>query len=694
MIKLNKEQQEACDTLNGPLLVIAGAGSGKSATIIERIDNLVKTGVLAQNIVAISFTNKAANELKERLSPMAQDVEASTIHSFCLNILRHYLRDPLNNLIPFTIMDTDESKQLIRDIFLSIYETVLISCEENNEFLPTPFDEYSMQKSSKTISIIASNISKAKNAAVLPYNYLLFSNEKDLSFPDLTFDIYSRYVNICEQQHTYDFDDILIKTYMFLHENPTVLAIIQNKYKYITIDEYQDTNSIQDAIINLIAQKYRNLCVVGDPDQSIYGFRGAEIKNILTFNETYPDAKIIKLFKNYRSEQQILNTANDVIVNNKHTEFSRDSLKGLIKTDNKPKVIYYNKPEDEATGIVESIIKNHAKGRAYKDIAVLFRNRIISKQIEAKLISANIPYELVGQISFYDRQEIKDMLSYLKVLANRDFDIPLKRIINVPPKLIGMQTIKTLSDWQNSQIEPKTFLDSVLNHANIATFRPETSKNLDLFIEVYSNAHNHARKIGDLARYFYRSFRYDEYIKTLSNSEEREKNIALLFDILDKFDSETPFNDTIPAYDDLWQRTCACLDSLYLKTITDRLLEDKTSDRVTLMTVHSSKGLEFEQVIIAGLEEGTFPSSFALKDKDQILEERRLMYVALTRAKKDLTLTVCLRRNLYGNFGESKPSRFINEINEANIIVDKSKFNVDTPSKTNLPISRNPFFKN
>lgn len=671
---LNQEQHLAATTLTGPVVIIAGAGSGKTKTLIERIDNLVASGVNPANILAITFTNKAANELRERISLTAKSVHASTIHSLCVTILRQYLKGDFGEPKAFTIMDADDKNALMTQIFDDI-------CDDLNRKGIPLFAENQKANKRKYLSTFSRNISTAKNENITADQYLNVTITKSHTMRDLTALMYKAYELATQRLMAYDFDDLLMETYKLLSSNNTILNAVQNKYQYLMVDEYQDTNVLQNSLVNIIASKYQNICVVGDPDQSIYGWRGAKIKNILRFEKAYPEAKIIYLNQNYRSSQNILDAANDVIQNNNKDDFGRKNLKSALNDVAPINKLRFNTAEDEAEYLVKEIKAQHEKGIAYKDIAVLYRTHALNRAFEHALQLENVPYKISGGLSFYDRAEIKDIIAYLNVLANYAYDPALRRIINTPSRGIGLKTLNILNAWSQSQPIPQPLLGAVLAVDSIMEIPQAKRETLNAFSAVYKNALKNNRTIVDLVTYLIVSFDYKNYLIQDDTTGERINNLNEFLSDARRFDIANP-----PMTDDALrlvangqpltmmrnQETLSRLTEFLATVATDRDISLKNSSDlkddagVTLMTVHSAKGLEFKSVFMIGLDDGVFPSGQSIRglsmSAQSIDEERRLMYVAITRAKQYLTMSSAKYRFLYGDVRASTESRFLYEI--------------------------------
>ena len=522
-INLNRAQQEAVDTLHGPVLIMAGAGSGKTRTLINRIDNLIQHGVKPETILAITFTNKAARELKSRLSLDAANVEASTIHSFCVKILRQYAH-VLGYSNNFLILDTSDAQTVIgyakndiADAYVAMQYKRFPHREPNPQFI--------LEMKDRTIQ---SAISKAKNDGISAHEYMNYQHRVD-EYPEVVTAIFKKYEEIKQRENSMDFDDLLEKTCLLLRENPAILEVVQNMYQYIMVDEYQDVNDIQDQLVNLISAKNRNICVVGDPDQSIYKFRGSKVENIIEFNRTYPDTKIIHLDENYRSEQVILDAANDVINNNsKIANKERRLFSSNTSSNDLPMLVHLDTQIDEATYIAEQIKDYIQKGGKYSDIAILYRNNAISKNIDMALRNASIPFEIHGGLPFYQRKEIKDIIAYLTVMTNPYSTVQLKRIINVPRRGIGNATITEIENYAKAYNPILTIPQVLTGHLDNIKLPPARREKLEHFTSLYTNINynNVGTSIKELIEYFYEHTGYLNYLMDEDNAEERLNNVS------------------------------------------------------------------------------------------------------------------------------------------------------------------------
>ena len=613
--------------------MLAGAGSGKTRSLTHRIAYLIEEkGVAPWNILAITFTNKAAQEMRERVDALvgygSEDIWISTFHATCSRILRRHI-DLLGYDRNFTIYDASDQKSLMKEVL----KEMKIDTKQ--------FPERS----------VMSEISSAKNEYKSPLDY---RNEYGSNFRNQRIaDIYEHYQKRLKENNALDFDDLLVKMVDLFQTNPDVLEHYQDRFQYIMVDEYQDTNTVQFLLVSLLAKKYRNLCVVGDDDQSIYKFRGANIYNILNFEKVFPDAQVIRLEQNYRSTQNILNAANGVIANNKGRK-----EKKLWTENQKGELVHfkqYDTEYDEADGVVSRINFLAMRGVQYKDMAILYRTNAQSRIFEEKLKQKNIPYAIVRGISFYDRKEIKDLMSYLKVVDSGMDDLSVKRIINVPKRGIGQTTINRLQEF--AILNQMSFLDAVFNADEI----PEVTRALaklhkfaDMIEEFREYASEH--EISELLEHILDVTQYRAELE----AEGTDESISRLEDI------EELFNDIV-YYEEEEEnpnlRDFLAEKDMYTLNAGIDNLEDE-NNKVLLMTLHNAKGLEFNNVFLGGMEEGVFPGFGAMMsgDESEIEEERRLCYVGITRAKERLFLSAAKRRMLRGQTQYNRRSRFIDEI--------------------------------
>ena len=632
---LNGPQREAVHHTEGPLLILAGAGSGKTRVLTHRIAYLIEEkGINPWNILAITFTNKAAGEMRERVDQIvgfgAESIWVSTFHSTCVRILRRHI-DRLGYDTNFTIYDTDDQKTLMKDVCKRLQIDTKVYRERN----------------------LLAAISAAKNELITPEEYRLqaegdFGRQKIAS-------VYEEYEKQMRANNALDFDDLLLKAVQLFQTQPEVLDYYQERFRYIMIDEYQDTNTVQFQLVSLLAAKYRNLCVVGDDDQSIYKFRGANIRNILNFEQVFEDARVIKLEQNYRSTSTILDAANAVIRNN------RGRKEKTLWTDNGQgeKITFrqFDTAYDEAEYIVGDIKENIENGRCnYNDNAVLYRTNAQSRLLEEKLVAANIPYKIVGGINFYARREIKDLLAYLKTIDNARDDLAVRRIINVPKRGIGLTSVNRLQEYALAR--DISFYEALLG----ADLIPGIGRGLAR-LESFAALMEHFRTRADEISI---SQLLDEILETTGYIEELKTEGEIEAEA--RIENIDELKNKIAAYEEACQEQgerpglSGFLEEVALVADVDSL--DENSDYVVLMTLHSAKGLEFPQVYLAGMEDGLFPSYMTITadDPEEIEEERRLCYVGITRAKEHLTLTCAKRRMVRGETQYNKMSRFLKEI--------------------------------
>ncbi len=630
MMNLNQMQQDAVEHVDGPLLILAGAGSGKTRVITYRAAYLLREcGVAPWNILAITFTNKAAQEMRERIAQEvgmgAEAIWVSTFHSMCVRILRRYI-DRLGYETNFTIYDTDDSKTLMKRII-------------KRKNLDT--------KKWKERGVLAA-ISSAKNELIGPQEYSLNAQG---NFADRTrAELYTAYQKELRKNNAVDFDDLICLTVLLLQEHADVRDYYQERFRYIMVDEYQDTNTAQFRLISLLADKYKNLCVVGDDDQSIYKFRGANIHNILDFERHYPQSKVIRLEENYRSTQRILDAANGVISHNR-------SRKGkTLWTGNEigEKIIFqqFDAAYDEANYVTSQIRRGLENGASLLDYAVLYRTNAQSRLFEEKFVAANIPYKIVGGVNFYGRREIKDLLAYLKVLDNPSDDLSVRRIINVPKRGIGQTTIDRVQAFADAQ--GISFYQALERAPEIDTIKRGAGK-LQPFLEQIEGYRAGIDKwtLAELLDHIVKETGYvaELLAEGTDEAQSRIENIEELFGKIRTYEEETDE----PSLADFLQQVSLVADI-------DNLDED--SEYVVLMTLHGAKGLEFNQVFLVGMEDGLFPSymSIMADDETEIEEERRLCYVGITRARRRLYMTAARQRMVHGQTQYNPVSRFVLEV--------------------------------
>ena len=632
--KLNDKQREAASQIDGSILILAGAGSGKTRTITYRIAHMIENvGISPYSILAVTFTNKAAKEMRERVEELVGDIAKactiSTFHSFGMRLLRMYGKEVGYNS-NFTIYDTDDQKRMVKAILKG--------------------QNLSLNGVKLTERDIVSMISKIKEQIKTLDEYSVMNKQ--------IVEVYDKYNRALLESNAMDFSDILLNTYKLL-QKPEILEKVQNKYKYIMIDEYQDTNNLQYKIIDLIARKSSNLCVVGDENQSIYGFRGANILNILNFETNYNNAKIIKLEENYRSTTTILDAANELIKNNKSSKdkklWTQNGKGDLIK------VLACDNARDEVSRIIEIIKENHQNGIAYRDMTILYRTNAQSRLFEEGFLRYNIPHKVFGGISFYSRAEIKDIIAYLSIIVNPQDELNLQRIINVPKRKVGEKGIEKIITYAR---ENNLNLLEALSH--IKEISGLTVVGKEKILEMYDII----KELKDLsytetASYIVQTLidkiKYIDYIKeNYSDAEARIENI-------DEFKNSILELENVVGE----LRLNEYLENVSLISATDDL--EEKSDYVKLMTIHNSKGLEFPIVFLVGFENEIFPGSRAMFEEKEMEEERRLCYVALTRAEKKLYLSHATIRFVYGQDRLSTPSVFLKEIPEKLLDIDVKK---------------------
>lgn len=625
---LNEEQRRAVETLDGPLQILAGAGSGKTRVITYRIANLIEKGVFPSEILALTFTNKAAKEMRSRLEDLIKnDVNSmwiGTFHSMCLRILRRDI-EKLGYTSNFVIYDSYDQATLIKECM-----------KEANVISDTMKPSY-----------FSSVISNAKDELVNPDRY----EEKYAIDVKTKFvaKVYKLYQKKLKKSNAVDFDDIIVLTIKLLRENRDILDFYQTKFKHILVDEYQDSNHAQYILINLLAQKNRNLCVVGDDDQSIYGWRGADIRNILEFEKDYSDSKVIKLERNYRSTDMILNAANAVIEKN----CARKSKKLWTdkNSDVKVEIKRNYSDKDEAVFIAHEINKLSSLGKyKFSDMAILYRTNVQSRLIEENLIKKSIPYNIYGGLKFYDRKEIKDILAYLKVISNPADNIALKRIINVPKRGIGARSIEKMQEKADMTGEAVYSAMLEFDSLDFSSRAKNTIKNFIILI----NSFKSMSEIIPISELISKVIENTNYLSELENEGEiefqtRVDNIKEFIAVAQEYEK----NNSEKKLEDF-------LTEISLSTDIDNMVD--SDDIVSLMTIHSAKGLEFPVVFMVGMEEGVFPISRSLINEGQLEEERRLCYVGMTRAEELLYLTYAIERTIFGKTTNQRSSRFMEDI--------------------------------
>ncbi len=626
---LNPMQREAVFTTEGPLLVLAGAGSGKTRALTHRVAYLIEEkGVKPWNILAITFTNKAAGEMRERVNQLvdfgADSVWVSTFHSLCVRILRRFIEN-LGYTTDFSIYDSDDTKTLMKQIFKDL--------EVNQKVL----------KERGVLGVISS----AKNEMISPEEFLLSAKADGDSRLQRIGELYMEYQKRLKKNNALDFDDLLVKTVELFQAKQEVLEYYQDRFRYIMVDEYQDTNTVQFKLVSLLAAKYRNICVVGDDDQSIYRFRGANIKNILSFEETFPGAKVIKLEQNYRSTKMILDSANEVIKNNAGRKDK--TLWTENEVGERPVFREFGSSFDEAEWVVRDIVK---KGGPWKDYAILYRTNAQSRLFEEKCIAHNLPYRLVGGVNFYQRKEIKDILCYLKTIANGRDDLAVQRIINVPKRGIGAMSVARVNMFA---MENDMSFYEALERVQAVPGIGKAALKIGVFTDQIGEFRKMLREektIKDVIEAVLEKTGYREELKE-EGEVEAESRLENIEELINKAVSYWESADE-PSLSEFLEEVAlvADIDSM-----------DESEDRIILMTLHSAKGLEFPYVYLVGMEDGLFPSMMSLMEGPEALEEeRRLCYVGITRAEKRLTLTAAKSRMVKGEMQYARTSRFINEI--------------------------------
>ena len=630
---LNKEQYEGAITIDGPVLILAGAGSGKTRVLTYRMAHMIEDlRVQPYKILAITFTNKAAKEMQERVKAIigdrADDMWISTFHSTCVKILRREI-EKIGYKKNFTIYDTSDQKVLLKECIKAL--------QVNDKEI--------------TEQEIMGKIGRAKDNMQSPDSYYR-ENEHNYREKKIA-EVYKMYQKRLKENNALDFDDLIMKTVELFKKDPETLEFYQRKFQYIMVDEYQDTNGVQYEFVRLLAEKHRNICVVGDDDQCIYQWRGADIKNILGFEKDYPDAKVIKLEQNYRSKGNILDAANVVIVNNANRKSK--ALRTEQEAGGKIKIYRAYSDGDEGAFVANQIKKiSDDDGRRYDEFAILYRTNAQSRIFEESLRRAAIPYKIIGGTKFYDRKEIKDMLAYLKALVNPEDSVSLKRIINVPKRGIGDATIQKIMDFANDY--EIGLYDALSQVRTIPTLTARNCGGIEKFMEMMDNLMVLSETIP-VSTLIETILKETGYMKELESSKEIEdksriENLKEL--VSDAVDFERTSEDkSLSAY----------LEKVSLVQDTDKLEDiDNDGGTVVLMTVHSAKGLEFPVVFMVGMENGIFPGPSSFDSESEMEESRRLCYVGITRAKEELFMTMTGKRTLYGRTNHSVASRFIEEL--------------------------------
>ena len=623
---LNPMQRRAAETLEGPVLILAGAGSGKTRTLTYRVANLLEHGVKAWHILALTFTNKAAREMRERIERLAGadagEAWIGTFHSICCRILRRDI-EKLGYERSFTIYDDDDQQRVIK--------AVLKELDIDEKFLPP--------------KAVSADISDAKNRLLSPDEWLQKRGGDYRS--QKTHDVMTRYEQRLRAANALDFDDLLVKTLQLFVEHPPVLEYYQGRFQYVHVDEYQDTNYAQYQLVRLITRESRNLCVVGDDDQSIYGWRGADIRNILDFEKDFPDATVIKLEQNYRSTANILDAANQIIA---HNEGRKEKELWTEDGEGEKITLYAAADErDEAAWICQRIRQLQRGGTPYGSIAILYRMHALSRVLEETLMRAGIPYHVYGGTRFYDRREVRDVLAYLRLIQNPADDISLSRIINVPKRAIGDSTVEQLTQYARQN-------DMSLYAAVAAppdTLASRARKSVNDFSSLIVSLLL-AKETLPLSE-FVQKVIDDSGLIAQYQKEENEENQARIENIREFMGAVTEFEQKSED-----KSLFAFLENVALVTELDN--QDSAPSFVTMMTLHSAKGLEYDAVFMSGMEEGIFPSARAMQEDNRVEEERRLCYVGVTRARKLLHLSYARRRMLFNQMQFNAPSCFLQEI--------------------------------
>ncbi|MES9544959.1 DNA helicase PcrA [Streptococcus intermedius] len=631
---MNDRQAEAVQTTDGPLLIMAGAGSGKTRVLTHRIAYLIDEKLVNPwNILAITFTNKAAREMKERafsLNPATEDCLIVTFHSMCVRILRREA-DHIGYNRNFTIVDPGEQRTLMKRIL------------KNLNLDPKKWNERA----------ILGTISNAKNDLI---DEVAYENMAGDMYTEIVAKCYTAYQKELRQSEAMDFDDLIMLTLRLFDQNPDVLTYYQQRYQYIHVDEYQDTNHAQYQLVKLLASRFKNICVVGDADQSIYGWRGADMQNILDFEKDYPEAKVVLLEENYRSTKTILQAANEVIRNNRN----RRPKNLWTQNEDGEEIVYYraNDEQDEALFVARTIDQLTREGYSHRDFAVLYRTNAQSRTVEEALLKANIPYTMVGGTKFYSRKEIRDVISYLNLIANPSDNISYERVVNEPKRGVGPGTVEKIRNFAASQ---NVSLLEASSQIMLSLVKGKAAQSVFDFANLILNLRERLDEltVTELVEIVLEKTGYTEQLVAQGTleSQARIENIEEFLSVTKNFDEHSE-NDTEETGLDKLSRF---LNDLALVADTDDAGTQESSE-VTLMTLHAAKGLEFPVVFIIGMEENVFPLSRATEEEDELEEERRLAYVGITRAEKVLFLTNANSRLLYGKTNYNRPTRFLNEI--------------------------------
>lgn len=657
---LNPVQQEAVEHRNGPLLILAGAGSGKTRVLTYRIAHLIAQGIEPWNILAITFTNKAAQEMRERVESLVgsegRGLWVATFHAACVRILRSEIEYLPGYTRSFVIYDSGDQQAVIKSCMKELNV-------DDKKFPPRA---------------IGGAISDAKNKLQSPEDY---SRKATDYFEQKVEKVYTLYQKKLKANNALDFDDIIMLTVRLFRENPEVLERYQDKFRYILVDEYQDTNHAQYALVNLLAKKYRNLCVVGDDDQSIYMFRGADVQNILDFERDYPEAKVLKLEQNYRSTQRILEAANAVVQNN--TERKGKSL--WTENQEGSPLVYYvaDNEHDEARYIAERIQRiRDVDGHRFSDFAILYRTNSQSRVIEERFMKEGIPYRVFSGLKFYERMEIKDILAYLRILHNPSDQVSFSRVLNVPKRGLGESTLVKILDYANEQGMP--VLDAILEADYIPDLQTRAKKPLLAFAQLMQELKVIADTESSVTNLVEEVLKRTGYWENLiaektPEAEARTENVREFLSVTAEYDEKALSQESAPTEEvegeeSLRPGLAGFLEQVALVAQIDSL--DQEEEAAVLMTIHSAKGLEFPVVFLGGMEEGIFPSSRSMLDPTLLAEERRLCYVAITRAREKLYLSYAGQRMLYGRTQYNRPSEFFEEIPQ-HLLVDRDP--IDPP---------------
>ena len=631
---LNPAQREAVEAIEGPVLILAGPGSGKTRVITHRVAYLVKLcGVSPHNIMAVTFTNKAAREMRQRLEQLlgqaAEALTLGTFHAICARVLRRE-GEAIGLGSSFAIYDEDDQSSLIKQAL----------------------EELNLDPKQYAPRALRSAIGAAKSRLISPGDY---AQRVSSYFEEIVHRVYQLYQQLLSQSRAVDFDDLLMKTVQLFQDHPQILKRYQSKYVHILVDEFQDTNIVQYMLMKQLAGKYRNLCVVGDPDQSIYSWRFADLRNILSFEKDYPEAKVVFLEQNYRSTRTILEVASDVISAN--VQRKPKKLWTGNEDGSSVAVIESYNAEEEAQSVVNEIEKLIGQEQiSLKDCAVMYRVNAQSRALEETFLRYGVPYRLIGGTRFYQRREVKDIIAYLKVIHNPQDNVSLTRIINVPGRGVGQKTINTLQSWAKAHDTSLFEALKQMSHNDIAgeakqSLSPRIAQALVGFDALMAKltARSHELSLSGLVGEILEQTRYREYILDKEGGEEKWENIMELRNVAGEYDEIDP-EEALTTF----------LEKVSLVSDIDEL--DEKADAVTLITLHQAKGLEFPAVFIVGLEEGILPHRKSFDDPEQMEEERRLCYVGITRAKKRLYLLRSYRRSLFGGSTANPPSRFLQDI--------------------------------